>query len=93
MRTSTIMAVVAAAAIGSATSAVFAETLEDMSFSGMVEMKMIDKNKDGMVSKKEFLDTMAKVWDMQAAKLKGKKDMMSHDDFEKMVIMYLKAGG
>ena len=29
------------------------------------QMSMIDTNKDGFVSKKEFVDTMSKMWDMQ----------------------------
>ena len=29
------------------------------------QMSMIDSNKDGFVSKKEFVDTMSKMWDMQ----------------------------
>jgi Ca2+-binding EF-hand superfamily protein len=39
-------------------------------------MKMMDKNKDGMVSKQEFLDAMAKMWDEKHAKMmKAEKDM------------------
>ena len=72
-----------------------AENEADMSFDGMVAMKRMDKNKDGMVSKTEFLDSMSHVWDMRAAKMKDgmKGGMMLRDDFEKMVLMYLKAGG
>ena len=39
-------------------------------------MPMVDANKDGMVSKKEFLDAMSKTWDMhmaEAAKMDGDK--------------------
>ena len=40
-----------------------------------MDMKAMDANKDGMVSKQEFLAMMAKAWDMrmQEAKLKGSK--------------------
>jgi len=31
------------------------------------QMHMIDADKDGMVSKKEFLDSVSKAWDMQMA--------------------------
>ena len=31
------------------------------------QMNMIDVNKDGMVSKKEFLDMVSKTWDMHMA--------------------------
>jgi hypothetical protein len=57
----------------------------------IMSMKMIDKNKDGMVSKKEFLDMMAMAWDMNASKMAVKGDMNS-EQF-KQILMYLKAGG
>jgi hypothetical protein len=81
------------AALTLASGATFAQTHEDMSFAGMMAMSRVDMNKDGMVSKKEFLDTMAKVWDERAKKAKMSADKMSADDFNKMVLMYLKAGG
>jgi hypothetical protein len=61
-------------------------------FADIMSMKMIDKNKDGMVSKKEFMDMMSMAWDMNARKMGVKGDNMSADDF-KQVLMYLKAGG
>lgn len=47
-------------------------------------MKMADVNKDSMVTKKEFLDAMGKVWDKGMTKMKGdakmvKGDMMTMD--------------
>jgi len=53
----------------------------------------MDANKDGMVSKKEFLDRMAKIWDMKAKKMNLKDDKMAPDIFEQQILMYLKAGG
>jgi hypothetical protein len=39
-------------------------------------MKMADVNKDGMVTKKEYLDMAAKIWDMKhAAMMKDDKGM------------------
>lgn len=70
-----------------------AENEADMSFDGMVKMNRMDTNKDGRVSRKEFLDRMAAVWDMRARKATMKDGTMSAEDFEKMVLMYLKAGG
>ncbi len=70
-----------------------AETEADMSFDGMVKMQRMDKNKDGRVSKQEFMDRMSAVWDARAKKAAMKDGTMSADDFEKMVLMYLKAGG
>ena len=58
----------------------------------IMSMKMIDKNKDGMVSKKEFMDMMGMAWDMNAKKMGVKGDMMNTADFNQ-VLMYLKAGG
>lgn len=70
-----------------------AENEADMSFDGMVKMNRMDTNKDGRVSRKEFLDRMGAVWDMRARKAAMKDGTMSAKDFEKMVLMYLKAGG
>ena len=61
-------------------------------FKEIMSMKMMDKNKDGMVSKKEFLDMMSMAWDMNAKKAGVKGDKMTPDQFE-MVMQYLKAGG
>jgi hypothetical protein len=68
-----------------------AETEADMSFDGLTKMERMDKNKDGMVSKKEFLDMMSTMWDDKAKKMKLKDGMMSGADF-KQILMYLKAG-
>lgn len=39
----------------------------------MMSTKGMDKNHDGMVSKKEFLDMMAKAYDMKARQMKAAK--------------------
>lgn len=61
-------------------------------FAEIMAMKMMDKNKDGMVSRKEFLDMMAMSWDMNAKKMGVKGDRMTQDQFQE-ILMYLKAGG
>jgi len=33
------------------------------------QMNMIDTNKDSIVSKKEFMDTMSRVWDLQMSEI------------------------
>jgi hypothetical protein len=38
------------------------------------QMSMIDSNKDGFVSKKEFVDTMSRVWDMHMADMAKSAD-------------------
>jgi hypothetical protein len=60
-------------------------------FQEIMSMKMLDKNKDGMVSKKEYMDMMDKAWEMNAKKMGAKGDVMTSDQF-KEVLMYLKAG-
>ena len=61
-------------------------------FAEIMSMKMMDKNKDGMVSKKEFMDMMAMAWEMNAKKMGVKGEMMTDAQF-KEILMYLKAGG
>jgi hypothetical protein len=61
-------------------------------FAEIMSMKMMDKNKDGMVSKKEFMDMMGMAWDMNAKKMGVKGEMMTDAQF-KEILMYLKAGG
>ena len=64
------------------------------------QMAMIDADKDGMVSKKEFMDMVSKVWDMQMsdmarpvngdamkaapAKMKDKMTLEQYREFAKM---------
>lgn len=78
-------------ALGALSTPARAETEADASFSGMVKMARMDKNKDGMVSRAEFLEMMGKVYDMKAKEMKAKGGMMSSDDF-KQFLMYLRAG-
>lgn len=63
------------------------------------QMSMIDANKDGFVSKKEFVDTMSRMWDMQmsdmskagggdamkaAPKMKDRMTIEQYREFAKM---------
>ena len=68
-RITTLATACALAAVGTAAQA---QTFEDMSFAGMVRMERMDKNKDGMVSKAEFLEMMGKAWDMKTKEMKLK---------------------
>ena len=61
-------------------------------FAEIMAMKMMDKNKDGMVSKKEYLDMMSMAWDMNARKMGVKGETMTLEQF-KEILMYMKAGG
>jgi Ca2+-binding EF-hand superfamily protein len=93
MSTTKLIATLSTAlALGTFGAVAQAETNDDMSFSGMFKMERLDKNKDGMVSKEEFLEMMGKVYDMKAKEMKVKGGKMNDADF-KQVLMYLKAGG
>jgi len=63
-----------------------AETMDDNSFAGMFKLAQMDSDKDGMVSKAEFLAAMSKVWDMKAKEMAVKGDKMSNDEMKKMVV-------
>lgn len=43
----------------------------------MMQHKTMDQDKDGMVSRKEFLDMMAKAYDMKAKEMKASSKGMS----------------
>lgn len=57
----------------------------DTNMSFEMVFKMADKNKDGMVTKAEFLDAMGKSYDMKMSKFKAAKDstMMKGDAMTK----------
>lgn len=61
-------------------------------FAEIMSMKMIDKNKDGMVSKKEYMAMAEMAWDMNAKKMGMKGAGMTPDQFNQF-LQYLKAGG
>jgi hypothetical protein len=84
----------AAAALLAAAGSAFAAPMgaEYYPFEEIMSMKMIDKNKDAMVSKKEFMDMMSMAWDMNAKKMGAKGDKMTAQQFSE-VLQYLKAGG
>jgi hypothetical protein len=77
--------VLAAALTGAHAPAVAAEAMQD-DWAVMMSSKGMDKNHDGMVSKKEFLDMMAKAYDMKAREMKSGKSGMTQaqlNDFVK----------
>ena len=85
------LAIAAAFAVSAPAFAAGPTNAEFFPFAEIMSMKMIDKNKDGMVSKKEFMDMMTMAWEMNAKKM-GAKDMMTDAQFKEF-LMYLKAGG
>ncbi|WP_372524802.1 EF-hand domain-containing protein [Piscinibacter sp.] len=50
----------------------------------LFQMEMMDKNKDGMVSKKEFMDMMSKAWDMKAKEMKVKGSNMTAEQIKEL---------
>lgn len=60
---------------------------EDMA--NYFQMDKIDKDKDGMVSKKEFLDMMSKAWDGEMAAVHPKaKDKMTLEQYKAFAKMF-----
>lgn len=90
--TRTLAVAAASFALLAGTGSARAETMDDNSFSGMFKAAAMDSNKDGMVSKAEFLAMMGKVWDMKAKEMAVKGDKMSGDELQKMVT-WLSRGG
>jgi hypothetical protein len=70
-----------ALAMAFASLAAHAQTSDDMSFAGMTKVEQVDTNKDGRVSKAEFLAAMGKVWDMKAKDMKVKGGKMKEADY------------
>lgn len=57
-------------------------------YSRLMEMREMDRNKDGMVSKEEFLAMIAKAWDMHAQENKLRNGKLSAEqikDLEKVL--------
>ena len=50
----------------------------------MMKMPMMDTNKDGMVSRAEFLDAMGKAFDMHAKEMKAKDGKIDAGMLERM---------
>jgi hypothetical protein len=95
MKTHRIAAALTMAATLLATGSAFAAgptSAEYFPFQEIMSMKMIDKNKDGMVSKKEYMDMMDKAWEMNAKKMGASGDAITPDQL-KEIMMYMKAGG
>lgn len=94
MKLTKIASTLAAATLLCAAGSAFAAgtVSEFYPFADIMAMKMMDKNKDGMVSKKEFMDMMSMAWDMNAKKMNVKGDKMTKPEFDQ-VLQYLKLGG
>ena len=80
-KTLTATLVIGSALMGLAGTALAAETNQD-DIVQMFRMQMMDKNKDGMVSKQEFMDMMSKAWDMKAREMNLKGGKMNAEQFD-----------
>lgn len=69
-------ALLAAALVGAHTQTLAVEAMQD-DWAFMMTSKGMDKNRDGMVSRTEFLDMMAKAYDMKAKGMKAAKPGMT----------------
>jgi Ca2+-binding EF-hand superfamily protein len=67
-------AVTLAALMSAAPSIAYAQSEAGFRFEEL--LKMADKNKDGMVTKQEFLDAMGKMYDKGMAKMKNDAKMV-----------------
>jgi hypothetical protein len=79
------LALAAAALCGTGTALAAGEAGEFYMFNDIMGMKMMDKNKDGMVSKKEYMDMMSKAWDMNARKMGVKGEKMTADQYKDLL--------
>lgn len=62
-------------------------------YSRLFEMRQMDSNKDGMVSKAEFLAMAAKAWDMKSAEMKVKGPLNEEQLHELMKVLGRSVGG
>ena len=62
-------------------------------FLQLTAMKAIDKDSDGMVSRKEYMDMMAKAWDMNAGKMGVKGDKMTPEQFKQFQAYFMAGAG
>jgi Ca2+-binding EF-hand superfamily protein len=88
-RSTTLAALAAAVALAAPLAR--AENMDDMRFGDVATVKMMDKNKDGMISKAEFLEMMGRLYDMKAKKMRSKGGVMSSIEFDEFA-RYMRAG-
>jgi hypothetical protein len=72
-----VAAIVVAAASTGLSAPAFAQEGTQDDFMILFKMKMLDANKDGMVSKKEFMAMMDKAYDMKAKAMGAKGGLMT----------------
>ena len=73
-----LLAIAAVAVTATFATPTFAQDVKREDMVSYFQMPQVDKNKDGMVSKKEFMDMMAKAWDAKMG-ASPKTDVKAHD--------------
>ena len=86
-----LLATAALAAAAAFTAPASAQEIKREEMVSYFQMPQIDKNKDSMVSKKEFMDMMAKSWDAHMSampkadvKARDKMTLQQYQEFAKM---------
>ena len=86
-----LLATAALAAAAAFTASASAQEIKREEMVSYFQMPQIDKNKDSMVSKKEFMDMMAKSWDERMSampkadvKARDKMTLQQYQEFAKM---------
>ena len=66
----------------------FAVQAQEVTMADFWRVGAVDANKDGMVSRQEYLDMAAKSYDMMAKKMSSKPVGMSIDEFKRFMAEY-----
>jgi len=85
---SSIAAALAVATLGFGS---FAVQAQEVTMADYWRVSAVDANKDGMVSRQEYLDMTAKSYDMVAKKMGSKSAGMTIDEFKRFMAEYGKS--
>lgn len=89
----TAAAVLAAASMAGFSIPAHAQEGTQDDFMLIFKMKSMDKDKDGMISKKEFMAAMDKAYDMKAKAMNAKGGMMTDAQLQEMLKALYYVGG
>lgn len=85
--------VVAAAGLGGTAFPAYAQEGTQDDFMLIFKMKSMDKDKDGMVSKKEFMAAMEKAYDMKSKAMSARGGMLTEAQMQEFIRLLHYAGG
>lgn len=89
----TAAAVLAAASMAGFTVPAHAQEGTQDDFMLIFKMKSMDKDKDGMISKKEFMAAMDKAYDMKAKAMAARGGMLTEAQMQEFIRLLHYAGG